>query len=286
MFVWDQNLHQSPGSSIVYVVHPFLFDGGLNRRTLLQFDLATVEYVNTTSYNAEYNDYQERPCTTHNHVQNVLYVIGGRNETQFVLDRIEVYDIVYDTWDTVSTNTPLDNRRYDVGCAMDIDATKVFLFGGYDAMGNATADIWQFTVGAASASSWAPPSLLSATIKTATVDIECKLLLTNSLIYCIGGDGDAGVAHSDVNVFNPGDESVDYTSYALNNIRVQHVLLEHDNCLYVVGGADYNYQNPPNTWDTMEYLCINTNTSIPDAGTRATSISAIMFVALIIASLA
>jgi hypothetical protein len=58
-------------------------------------------------------------------VENKIYVIGGRNDST-ILDAIEVYDPITDSWDVLTTKLP--TPRYDVGST--IYDNKIYIIGG------------------------------------------------------------------------------------------------------------------------------------------------------------
>jgi N-acetylneuraminic acid mutarotase len=58
-------------------------------------------------------------------VENKIYVIGGRNDST-ILDAVEVYDPIMDSWDVLTTKLP--TPRYDVGST--VYDNKIYIIGG------------------------------------------------------------------------------------------------------------------------------------------------------------
>lgn len=69
-----------------------------------------------------------RNCSAHVLVDDLLYVIGGRNEVVGEVDAVEMYAPLTDQWETV---VPMRQKRYGPVACASRDGF-IYVFGGFN----------------------------------------------------------------------------------------------------------------------------------------------------------
>ena len=62
-------------------------------------------------------------------VDDFIYIIGGQNTTEIVVDDVTIYDTIMDTY---TSGPALPSPLYRFGSAYDTDRQQIYIFGGID----------------------------------------------------------------------------------------------------------------------------------------------------------
>jgi Kelch motif. len=122
-------------------------------------------------------------------VSSKLYVLGGIDRGSMPTNTIFVYDIVNNSWSTLTVTLP----KKVAYCASAVLGSEVYVIGGIDEEGNILRDVYSFDTASNTVST-------KASLNIARQNHACATL--NNKIYCFGGD-DGSSPISSIEVYDP-----------------------------------------------------------------------------------
>jgi Uncharacterized protein conserved in bacteria len=122
-------------------------------------------------------------------VDGKLYVIGGIDRGSMPTNTIFVYDIVNNSWSTLTVTLP----KKVAYCASAVLGSEIYVIGGIDEEGNILRDVYSFDTASNTVST-------KASLNVARQNHACAVL--GNKIYCFGGD-DGSSPISSIEAYDP-----------------------------------------------------------------------------------
>jgi Kelch motif. len=122
-------------------------------------------------------------------VSSKLYIIGGIDRGSMPTNTIFVYDIVNNSWSTLTVTLP----KKIAYCASAVLGSEVYVIGGIDEEGNILKDVYSFNTTNNTVST-------KASLNIARQNHACGVL--SNKIYCFGGD-DGSSPLGSIEVYDP-----------------------------------------------------------------------------------
>ena len=194
-------------------------------------DQATVEEYDPETDNWTMKEPLSEPRVTPASVvvDDLLYVIGGRDENWEPLDTVEVYDPLLDSWDTLS---PMPTARIGP-VAVEHDGKIYVLGGSTESSGDAIETVEIYTI---ATDSWETGTSMPEIRGSGHV-----AEVINGKIYVAGGlIGTSIFEAKQILIYDIAHDSWEYGAYAPRTILGASSVVWND-VLVVIGGTDASY---------------------------------------------
>jgi len=155
-----------------------------------------------------------------------LYVLGGVDRSYTPTNTIFVYDIVNNSWSTLTVTLP----KKIAYCGYSTLGSEIYVIGGIDEEGNILKDVYSFNTANNTVST-------KASLNIARQNHACAVL--QDKIYCFGGDNGTYNLRS-IEVYDPSTDTWTVSSVempeALTGITASTITIGDRSYIIVIGG--------------------------------------------------